>query len=200
MGEDDRDRTKEKRKFFDEGMEFDHVLVQLDSRAEGVDVPAHLSQDPALTLKLSHLFQGDTTHDEEAITSYLRFSGNYYCCYLPWTAIWGMTCSKGENKVWAEDLPREVMVRVAREKISELGRRFIGKKKSTPEASEREEDLSQGAKASNKPRPQLKPVPPVEPQPNRSKLEETGELEASAEKDNAGESPKKKGGHLKRIK
>ncbi len=202
MSEDDRDRTEEKRKFFNEGMEFDHVLVQLDSRSEGVDVPAHLSQDPALTLKLSHLFQGETTEDEKAITSYLSFSGSYYCCYLPWTAIWGMTSSEGENRVWAEDLPREVMVRVAREKISELGRRFIGRKKSAPDPDSESADSAEDSKQDEptarkqKPRPQLASVPPVPPA-----VEAEGDAgETEPTKDSNGETPRKKGAHLKRIK
>ena len=114
----------------------EHVLLQLDARKEGVEVPDHLDNNPALTLKLSYQFQGQTTADESGITAYLRFSGNYHKCVIPWDAVWGMTSSAGDNQVWTEDLPREVVMQFARQKISELGRKLFGKENPSAPTAE----------------------------------------------------------------
>ena len=99
----------DKMKTFEEWMKGDHVLLHLDSRREKVEVPAHLAGNSALTLKVSYLFQGTTEHNDEGVTAYLRFSGNYERCVIPWAAIWGMSNDKGEQKIWAEDLPAEIL-------------------------------------------------------------------------------------------
>ncbi len=105
-------RQARKRRLFEEWMKGDHVLVHLDSRRDGVSVPSHLENNPTLTLKLSYLFQSKTTVSDEAINSFLKFSGNYFECILPWTAIWGMTNDASQNQVWPEDLPKEVVASV----------------------------------------------------------------------------------------
>lgn len=96
-------------KLFAEWMKGDHVLVHLDARRPDVDVPKHLKNHPALTLKLSYLFQGKTEHDDEGITAYLKFSGVYHECRLPWVSLWGMTSADGEAVVWPEDAPSELL-------------------------------------------------------------------------------------------
>ena len=39
-----------------------------------------------------------------------------------------MTASEGESQIWPEDLPREVVVQLARAKLSELTKKIFGKK------------------------------------------------------------------------
>lgn len=109
----DQLRQARKRRLFEEWMKGDHVLVHLDSRRTGVNVPSHLQNNPTLTLKLSYLFQSKTTVSEEAISSFLKFSGSYFECILPWEAIWGMTNDASQNQVWPEDLPKEVVASVS---------------------------------------------------------------------------------------
>lgn len=109
-------------------MRDEHTLIHLDSRRSGVQVPPDLAKNPALTLKLSYQFQGKTTLNEEAITTFLKFDGNYTECILPWSAIWGMTGSKGKNAVWPEDMPKELLVQLAKEQLRMLGKRIFGKK------------------------------------------------------------------------
>lgn len=128
MSEKTITRSEQKRRCFERWMKADHVLVHLNANSEGVSVPAHLSGNPSLTLKLSYYFQGETTNDEQGITSYLRFNGQYACCIIPWGSVWGMTSSSGENRIWPEDLPREVKLQMARGKLASVGSKLFGKK------------------------------------------------------------------------
>ena len=93
---------------FAEWMEDDHVLVHLDARHEGVHVPQHLSGSPNLALKLSYKFQGEVKHDDEVITAFLKFKGEYFQCIIPWSAVWGISSSEGESRVWISELPKEL--------------------------------------------------------------------------------------------
>jgi stringent starvation protein B len=133
--------SEEKRKKFEELMKEDHVLLHLDARKEGVHVPMQLSDNPSLTLKLSYLFQGETTHDENAITSFLKFSGQYHECVVPWDAVWGITSSAQHQSVWPEDLPKEVMVDLARQQFAALGKKLFGRKGK--DSAEEEQQLEE---------------------------------------------------------
>ncbi len=124
--------NSEKTTKFEDWMQGDHVLLHLDSRREGVEVPAHLRNNPSLTLKVSYLFQGETTHDENGISTYLKFSGDYSKCVLPWNAIWGMTSADGKQMVWPKEMPNELLIAFAKQQLSALGRSVFGKKKSSP--------------------------------------------------------------------
>ena len=100
--------TEEKIKTFGEWMEDDHVLVHLDTRVSGVEVPKHLTGSPNLSLKLSYLFQGETKHDEHGVSAYLRFSGEYFRCVVPWEAVWAISSSAGEMRIWKDSIPKEL--------------------------------------------------------------------------------------------
>lgn len=145
-------RKKQKLKCFEEWMQDDHVLVHLDSRKPGVQVPDYLKNNAGLTLKLSYLFQGKTEYNETGVTAYLRFSGDYFGCVLPWEAIWGLTASDGKNRVWTDDLPREVMIEAARAKFSEFTEKLFSRKKKP------EEKEDQAAEATGKKTPPLKRI------------------------------------------
>lgn len=127
MKSKDSSKQRSKPKVFEEWMEGDHVLVQLDARHEGVSVPSHLADNAALTLKLSYRFQGSTTADEKGIVSYLRFAGDYAECVIPWDAIWGMTSAEKQTEVWTEDVPKEVLLQIACSKISDFGKKLFQK-------------------------------------------------------------------------
>jgi hypothetical protein len=155
MAEKHEIRTKQKKKFFEEGMKEDHVLLHLDARRSGVEVPAHLKDNPALALKVSYLFQGKTTHDDKAVTSYLKFSGDYHECVIPWLAIWGITTSKQKNQIWPEDVPKELVLQLARAKIAELGHKLFGGRDKTAEPEQ--EDLQKTPQSAEEPGPDKKP-------------------------------------------
>lgn len=103
---DSESSSSNKKEIFNLWMEGDHVLVHLDSTPENVIVPSHLKDNPALTLKMSHLFQGRTEANKDGITSYLKFSGNYFECIVPWDSIFAITSESGEQKLWPHSLPQ----------------------------------------------------------------------------------------------
>ncbi|MFN8390969.1 MAG: hypothetical protein U0136_11830 [Bdellovibrionota bacterium] len=138
------DTTKQKIECFESWMKGDHVLVHLDSRKPGVQVPPHLKDNPSLTLKLSYGFQGETTHDAEQISVYLKFAGQYQLCLLPWAAIWGLTNADSENKVWPADLPKELLKDLALSKLKEIGGKIFSRGDKSPEPATAEQTAPAG--------------------------------------------------------
>lgn len=126
----------DKQALLEKWFEGDHLLLHLDARREGVDVPKHLRNNHSLTLKLSSLFQGPTTWNDISVTALLKFSGEYYRCVIPWTAVWGMTSSSNEQRIWPEDLPTEVVRDLTLTKLREIGSRLLGLKKDKEKEKE----------------------------------------------------------------
>jgi stringent starvation protein B len=129
-------KNLQKKKQFEDWIESDHLLVQVNARRDDVDVPEHLKNTHSLTLKLSKNFQGELLHDEEQITAYLLFDGNYHCCIIPWGAIWGMSSCAQESRIWNEDIPKEVLIEVAKARFTEIGRKLFGKSPQTTKSPE----------------------------------------------------------------
>jgi hypothetical protein len=102
--------TKSKIICFEEWMAGDHALVHIDSSRDSVIVPSHLKNNPALTLKLSYLFNGKTTFNENDISAHLKFSGNYFECIIPWDTLWGMSSENGAQKIWKDSFPLEQVI------------------------------------------------------------------------------------------
>ncbi len=127
MSVKEQKRLKQKISLFEEYFKEDHLLVHLDGRDTTAQLPQTLRDNPALVLKLSALFQGTTTHDETAITAYLRFDGNYQECILPWKAVWGLTSSGGRNAVWPEDMPKELLLQFVKAQLKTLGKKVLGR-------------------------------------------------------------------------
>lgn len=125
MSEPSDFRSRQKLKHFENAFAGDHLFIQLDARPPEVEVPPHLKIDPALRLKLSARFQGKTTFDDRAITAYLKFDGNYEKCVMPWTAVWAITAEDGQTQVWPEDVPKELLVKAATMKITQIGKKLF---------------------------------------------------------------------------
>ena len=87
----------------------EYILVHVDPRASNLTLPPHLLQNETVTLKLSRLFRGAMEVDNEKVTAELLFSGTYFTCVVPLDAIWGITSEKGENLIWVESAPKEVL-------------------------------------------------------------------------------------------
>ncbi len=87
------------------------VMVHLDARYEGVDVPEHLKESPALALNLSHAFRLDVFElGPYAVTASLSFGDSRYACVLPWGSIFAMTRhSDDERRVLVESMPPELI-------------------------------------------------------------------------------------------
>lgn len=68
----------------DDGM----VMVTLDSRFAGVDVPQGFRNDPELRLNFSHRFHiDDFAYDEDGVRASLSFDGERYFCDVPWASV-----------------------------------------------------------------------------------------------------------------
>ncbi len=197
MSEEANFHTKQKIKAFETWMVDDHVLIHFDSRAEGVLVPEHIQNNPALTLKLSYLFQGETKHNNTEITTYLKFNSEYFQCVIPWNSVWGITSSNEENTIWPEDLPRELVFQFAKAKVKEIGSKLFNRKDNSSSNSEEEQEIESDEKPTS--RPTLHAVDETEPSPKSDKNEENKP---------SGPTPINKGAtkgkrnrpHLKRVK
>ena len=90
----------------DQGM----VLVALDARVAGVDVPAHLGKDPQLRLNLSYRFGLPMEVDEWGVAATLTFAGVPYNCRFPWAAIFLMVSHvSGQPYLFPDDIPAELL-------------------------------------------------------------------------------------------
>lgn len=161
-------RSEEKIECFEQWMKGDHVMVHLDSRKEGVCVPPSHEQNPSLALQLSYAFRSETTHDELEIRSFLKFHGEYFECIIPWSSIWGISSSDADSRIWPQDMPKELLVKLAQSKLQEVGKKvsqkFFGKEakklaKTTPTASSQHlkevelEDVSSVAETNKESKP-----------------------------------------------
>jgi len=140
-------RAAEKISLFSDWMKGDHVFVHLDARRDGVAVPQHLRETANLKLKLSYGFQGEISHNNESISAYLKFNGEYQQCILPWNSIWGLSNEDGETCLWTEELPAE---------LAHLGK--LPKMESKPLASTPAPKLSVVGKTSSRQKPELRRI------------------------------------------
>jgi hypothetical protein len=62
-----------------------------------------------VTLRLSRFFKGRLSTDESEISAELLFGPEYFVCSIPWLSIWGASSIRGEEFVWAESTPPEIL-------------------------------------------------------------------------------------------
>ena len=104
MKTDETNKRETMESFLAEGM----VLVQLDSRVDGVQVPDHLAGDPTLRLNISGRFGLPLDLDEWGIHATLTFQGDPFECKLPWNAIYIVISHvTGEPCLFPSDVPPE---------------------------------------------------------------------------------------------
>jgi hypothetical protein len=87
----------------------EQVLVHINPSAPGVSIPSHLCENRTVTLRLSRFFKGDLTIDDSKVTAELLFGPEYFTCVLPWEAIWGASSIRGQEFIWAEAAPDEIL-------------------------------------------------------------------------------------------
>jgi len=92
------------------------TMVHLDARAESVDVPPQFQDDAHLRLNFSYRFSLETfVVDDTGISVKLSFGGIEHLCSIPWSAVFAMTHNEtGESRVWAMDIPPELIQEVER--------------------------------------------------------------------------------------
>ena len=98
------------------------VMLHLDARRPGVKLPADFRTDMQLRLNFNHTKgKGDLTVDWWGVRETLRFKGVWTPSAIPWSAIYAMSVQGLEPRVYAEDLPEEMveaaMARLQREGV-----------------------------------------------------------------------------------
>lgn len=97
-----------KQEVISELLEQGMVLVTLDARVAGVDVPKHLKDDAQLRLNLSYRFGLPMDVDASGVTATLTFAGAPFTCRLPWSAIYLLVSHvTGRPILFPSDVPSE---------------------------------------------------------------------------------------------
>jgi stringent starvation protein B len=100
--------TETKKSVLAELLEQGMVLVTLDARQPGVDVPPHLIDDAQLRLNLSYRFGLPMNLDDWGVVATLTFAGTPYVCRLPWTSIYLLVSHvTGRPILFPADVPPE---------------------------------------------------------------------------------------------
>jgi stringent starvation protein B len=88
------------------------VLIQIDPRSDGVDVPAHLCGQPLLVLRIGFDMPvpiPDLTLGRQRLEATLSFNREPYYVRVPWAAVFGMVSESGQGLLWTGDVPAEVI-------------------------------------------------------------------------------------------
>jgi len=104
-----RETTADQKTTIERLLDDEQVLVHINPSAPGVSIPTHLSENRTVTLRLSRFFKGDLTIDDHKVTAELLFCPEYFTCVLPWEAIWGASSIRGQEFIWAEAAPDEIL-------------------------------------------------------------------------------------------
>ncbi|MFU8804489.1 MAG: ClpXP protease specificity-enhancing factor SspB [Bradymonadaceae bacterium] len=92
---------------FSDLIELGMVMVTLDSRVAGVEVPPQLRGLPELRLNFSHRFGiEDFAFDEQGVRGSLSFDGKAHYVVIPWHAVF-MLYSHSDGTVFLFDHPDE---------------------------------------------------------------------------------------------
>ena len=94
--------------FLDRGL----VMVHLDPRCEGVQVPEWFKADSTLRLNIAYGFNLPALEvDAEGIYAVLSFGGQNHGCNLPWSSVFALTLpNEGhDGQVWPGSLPQELV-------------------------------------------------------------------------------------------
>ncbi len=119
MSDDDEPDTPDKRRAVETLLERGPILIHVDSRHTGVEVPVRLRGNPRLVLRFGYGLTPsipDLTVAEESLTGTLTFSGVPFTCTVPWAAVYAVMV-EGEQRgtVWPEDVPEDVLLSTAEE-------------------------------------------------------------------------------------
>jgi stringent starvation protein B len=97
-----------KRKILEKLLEEGMVMVTLDARASGVDVPPHLQGNPQLRINLSHRFAFPLEIDDAGVGATLTFGDLRHDCRFPFASIYVLVShTSGKPLFFPEDLPEE---------------------------------------------------------------------------------------------
>jgi hypothetical protein len=105
----DKDSAADQKTTIERLLDDEQVLVHINPSTDGVAIPPHLSENRTVTLRLSRFFKGDLFLDDEKVTAELLFGPEYFTCVLPWECIWGASSIRGQEYIWAESAPDEIL-------------------------------------------------------------------------------------------
>jgi len=100
-----------KREVVNKLLEDGPVLIHLDARRPGVEVPDQFKDDPKLVLRIGHDLTPqipDLRVDDFGIRCTLTFRGKGFPCRMPWASIYALVAEDGRGLVWPEHVPPEV--------------------------------------------------------------------------------------------
>ncbi len=63
------------------------IMVTVNTRVEGVDIPPKLRQQEIVDFILGEIPTPKLKTDKNGITAPMRFSSSLYSCYFPWNSI-----------------------------------------------------------------------------------------------------------------
>jgi len=87
------------------------VSLHLDARVEGVVVPASFASQPHLVLQYGQNMPipiEDLEVTEGGVTASLSFSRVPHRTFVPWSAVYLITCTNGSGMLYQEDVPADV--------------------------------------------------------------------------------------------
>jgi stringent starvation protein B len=105
-------KTLSKREALESLLSQGDVLIQIDPRGDGVDVPAHLTAQPLVVLRIGHDMPvpiPDLTLGHQRLEATLSFNRQPYFVSVPWAAVFGMVSENGQGLLWTGDVPDEVL-------------------------------------------------------------------------------------------
>ncbi len=101
----------DKRLVLEKLLEEGPVLVHLDPRRPGVDVPPDHRDGPRLVLRFGHGLTPPIVGfviDESGVAGTLMFKGQPYRCQVPWPAVFAIVGENNRGLVWPPEVPSEV--------------------------------------------------------------------------------------------
>jgi len=105
--------TPPKREFVEDLLGRGAVLLHIDARTDGAQVPEHLRGDPKLVLRFGHGLAPairDLEVDDEGVSGTLTFGGAPFHCMLPWNAVYAAVSEADQQAmVWPDDVPSTVL-------------------------------------------------------------------------------------------
>ncbi len=110
-------RTAEKRRRLEEALARGIVMIHLDARHAGVQVPSRFAGDFHLRLNLSLRYDPpDLATNDWGVRETLGFGGEAFRVAVPWPAIFAITGADSEENAWLfpENMPRELFEAAAR--------------------------------------------------------------------------------------
>ena len=139
------------------------VLVHLDPRRPGVDVPLSHRSEPRLVLRFGYGLTPpivDLAVEELALSGTLTFRGVPHRCLVPWSAVFAIVDEENRGFIWGEDVPVEISHEYSRDPHVETAAR-------PPEKGDKPARARKAEKAETPADSSEPPAPPEPPQPGK---------------------------------